>query len=56
MKFVNLGYYIFVGILALLVVNYFLELIAIPSWLMIMVLVAAALLFFARLYYRFGKN
>ncbi len=56
MKFVNISYNLFVAVLALLVVNYFLEIVAIPAWLMIVVLVVAALLFFARQYYRFGRH
>lgn len=56
MKFVNLSYNLFVVVLALLVVNYFMEIVAIPAWLMIVVLVVAALLFFARQYDRFGRH
>ncbi len=56
MKLINAIYNVLVIVLALLVINYFLKLVAIPSWLMMGVFLLAALLFFIRFFNRFGKR
>jgi len=56
MKLINAIYNVLVIVLALLVINYFLKLVAISSWLMMGVFLLAALLFFIRFFNRFGKG
>jgi len=55
-KIVDLGFNIMVFVLLLLVINYFLKLVVVPEWLMLVIFMVSALLFFIRTWFRFGRR
>lgn len=52
MKFINAAFNVSVALLALMVINYILHVVVIPQWIIMVVLMIAALLFFGRVYLR----
>ncbi len=55
-KIVDFGFNIMVIILVLLVANYFMKLVVIPEWLMLVIFLVSALLFFIRTWFRLGRR
>lgn len=56
MKIINYLYYILLVILIFFAVNFYIKMVTIPMWFIVATLAAATIIFFIRMYTRFGRH
>jgi fumarate reductase subunit C len=56
MKIVIRLYYLFVVLLLLLVCNYFLQIVSVPQWLVLAILIISMVLFFTKTWFRLMRK